>query len=57
MKRDDILMLEKQIDELEKESGRLEESFQKNDLKKFKESKAKILNSQKKISSILFRGA
>lgn len=49
MKRGEILALENKLNYLESEIKNLEKSFMLNDLKKFKETKEKILLAQKEI--------
>lgn len=53
MKRDDILILEKQINILEKESKILEDAFNKKDLKKFNEAKQNMFRAQSKIRRVV----
>ncbi len=53
MKRDDILILEKQLNILEKESKTLKEAFNKKDAGKLQSSKKNMFRAQKKIKGIL----
>ena len=53
MKRDDIELIEKQTDLLEKELRILEENYNIKNLKKFNESKKNMFKIQKKITEVL----
>ena len=53
MKRDDILMLEGQMDILEKEARILEDFYNKKNPKEFEKSKSKILSVYKKIKETI----
>ncbi len=52
MKRDDILIFEKQLHILEQEAKLLEGYYNKKDEKKFNDSKNKIINAQNIIKKI-----
>ena len=53
MRRNDILILESQIDLLERESKILKEAFNEKDLKRFKLSKENIFRAQSKIKKLI----
>ena len=53
MKREEILLLEKEIDFLSKEFKTFEENYDKKDLRNFNDSKKVMLKIQKKILGIL----
>ena len=53
MKRNDILILESQVDILERESRILKDAFNEKDLKKFKLSKENMFRAQSKIKKLI----
>ena len=53
LKGDNILIIEEQLNILEKESKLLEESYNKKNNKAFNNSKKKMINAQEKIKELV----